>query len=165
MSLERELATALRSGSLEKRNEVYEAIYESYRGLLYFIASKNGIQPSLQDDLVSETFLRFFNCESKGGIQKIKPFLVAAMENGCKDYIRKKEAEELQEEVATEDAMGIVVEELRSLLGEKDFSLLYDYCVYELSSAELAAKHGSTPAAIRQRVKRLKAKARKYMED
>ena len=90
MSLERELATALRSGSLEKRNEVYEAIYESYRGLLYFIASKNGIQPSLQDDLVSETFLRFFNCESKGGIQKIKPFLVAAMENGCKDYIRKR---------------------------------------------------------------------------
>lgn len=162
MSIETKLSLAR---SEEQRNKVYSEIYESYRGLLYFVAAKFDIEPGLRDDLVSEAFLSFFNYPRKSEIRYIKSFLVKTMENLCMDAHRGIQIEELKdEETAASDSMKLAVEELKALLGEKDFSLLYDYCVYGKSSLEMSKECGLSASAIRQRIKRIKAKVRKIWE-
>lgn len=165
MTLERKLTSALNSGKGERIEKAYSEIYQAYRGLLYFIAAKYGISEGDRDDIVSETFLSFFNYSSKSEVTSIKAFLVKAAENRCMDLLKSKDIEPMEEEAPTSERMSIVIEQLRSLLGQEDFSLLYDYCVYELGSEEIAKAKGSTPAAIRQRIKRIKEKARKLWEE
>ena len=56
------------------------------------------------------------------------------------------------------------IADLMSLLSEADFDLLYDYVVYGYSSEEIARSRGLKPDAVRQRVKRIKAKVRSIIE-
>ncbi len=164
MSVESRLRSALAHGDLAKRNKVYEEIYDAYRGLLYFVAAKFDLPLSLRDDAVADSFLAFFSYAKQENVASIKSFLVKTMERKCLDVLMQRKTEELEEDPMGEDEMGAFIADLKSLLSESDFDLLYDYVVCGYSSEEIARSRGLKPDAVRQRVKRIKAKVRSIME-
>ena len=152
-------AIARNDGALLK--QAYAEAYERYHGLVAFVLHGYLRDPRDVEDLVDETFLRFFAYEKKEEIRSVKSFLAQSAKNLALTQLRKPEHETLQEEdVVTHDPMALFLLDLRSYLDQAELDLLYDYYVYDLGAAEIASSRNETVSAVRMRIARLKKKVK-----
>ena len=161
MNVEKELHRALSSSDKRQLESVYGRCYDEYHGLVAFVLRDYLKDARDVEDLVDETFLRFFSYENKGGVDSIKAFLVQTAKNLALDQLRKKEVVPLEEEdAATIDPMQSFLLDLHACLDEEEMNLLYDYYVYDRTAKDMAKERNCSVSAIRMQASRLKKKIR-----
>lgn len=160
MRVENALRAAKRKDEYALQN-VYGTIYDEYQGLVAFVIRRYVVRKEDVEDLVHETFLSFFEYAKTHDIEAVQAFLTASARNVAVNFVRKYPNEEyVDEDSGHEDELGTFIIDLQSYLDEDEFELLYDYYVYDKSSDEMAIERNMSPAAIRQKVKRLKKKVK-----
>lgn len=161
MKIEKALARALLHNDESELREVYAKTYEDYHGLISFVLHGYLTNPSDVEDLLQETFLRFFAYDKKAEIQSIKSFLVQTSKNLALTQLAKPHPLPLEEsETPSQDPMTLFLLDLRSYLEPMDLDLLYDYYVYDLDAATIGKARGLSPNAVRMQISRLKKKIR-----
>lgn len=160
MRVDNALRAAKRKDEYALQN-VYGTIYDEYQGLVAFVIRRYVVRKEDVEDLVHETFLSFFEYAKTHDIEAVQAFLTASARNVAVNFVRKYPNEEyVDEDSGHEDELGTFLIDLQSYLDEDEFELLYDYYVYDKSSDEMAIERNMSPAAIRQKVKRLKKKVK-----
>lgn len=162
MTIEKELRKALSSGNKAQLEAVYGRCYDEYHGLVAFILRDYLTDARDVEDLIDETFLRFFSYGKKGEIQSIKAFVVQTAKNLALDALRKTPIATLEtDDAISRDPMQSFLIDLRSCLDEEEMNLLYDYYVYDLTAKDMAKQRGCSVSAIRMKLSRLKKEIRK----
>ncbi|MBQ7244448.1 MAG: hypothetical protein IJS52_09670, partial [Bacilli bacterium] len=128
----------------EAKRKAYEATYDEYHGLVAFVAGNTLHDPSLREDVVQETFLALFQSDPSS-IRSVKAFLCITAKNKSLDANKRRSFEPLGEEPSAPDDFGLFLAELKELLGEEDYALLYDYVVAGMDSKSLALDRGLSP--------------------
>lgn len=161
MKIEKALAKALSHSNDAEIKEVYAKVYEEYHGLIAFVLHGYLNDPCDVEDLVDETFLRFFAYDKKDEIRSIKSFLVQSAKNLALTQLEKPRHETLEEDQpSSQDPMTLFLLDLRSYLSPLELDLLYDYYVYDLDAASIGKTKGLSPSAVRMQITRLKKKIR-----
>ena len=91
MSLEAKLVDALNSNNRQKLESIFKKIYDSYFKLVYFcVSSYINIKEDIED-IVSDTFLSFYNhLDSIDASRSIKYYLTTTAKNKAINFIKKK---------------------------------------------------------------------------
>lgn len=86
------LRRALKSNDEDKIEHVFETIYRKYSGLLLFVSLSIVKRREIAEDIVNDTFLKFYNNIRKINFNKnIKYWLVKTAKNASLDYLKLKE--------------------------------------------------------------------------
>ena len=88
MTDEKKLYKIVKNGSKDKIDEMFNYIYDKYKPLLIFIASKYLNNPFDVMDVVQDTFIEFFNSVHKEHLN-IKYLLTITCKHNALDLIRK----------------------------------------------------------------------------
>lgn len=119
--------------------------------------------------IACEKFDTFWDSTNQIGWMKL------AVQNVCWNYLRRRNRESklvtewdsLKENQlpAVEDAPPEeFIDRCRSLLGEKDFRLLYGAVILEIPMDKLAQTHGLSESACRKRVQRIRQRLKTHFE-
>lgn len=163
MTLESKLMDALKSRDKNKLERVFEKIYDSYHGLIYFCIAQYVHLDEDVEEILNDVFIKFFNHLNDFEIKSIKYYLVQSARNASIDFIRKRNRRkevEFDETILIQEGQKIedknLYYDIKNYLDENDFKILEEYIVIGKSSSEIALELNTTPGAVRTKISRIK---------
>ena len=160
MSLERKLVDALNSNNRQKLESVFKTIYDSYFKLVYFcISSYISIKEDIED-IVSDTFLSFYNhldkIEASGSI---KYYLTTTAKNKAINFVKKKKAMILEDEILNnmsyESKPNKLLLDINDNLNEEEISLIRDHVLFDIPLPELAKTYNMNLNTLKSKYLRI----------
>lgn len=165
----------------------FEALYESYGGLVYAIAANKlsgcGSREDIED-CVSDIFVELYRASNRYSLASgsIKSFVSTIAKRRAIDYFRRlvrtgTASENIEDESILPPAPDDTEAEADSRigsqqlwdavqsLGDPDTAIIVYQYFYNLSVNDIAAKVSMTPAAVQKRSVRARAKIRTILEE
>lgn len=145
-----------------------EALFDEYYDKLYRVAYRHlgRLCADCIDDVIQETFKRACeNFRSLVSYDSAEAWLVSVCHHVAIDevkYLCKIEELVIETSISHSDNLGID-ELLPASLSASNRDLLIRYYVYRNSANEIAVDLGQTPAAIRQKLSRIRKELRKKL--
>ena len=143
MSLEAKLVDALNSNNRQKLESIFKKIYDSYFKLVYFCISAYVNKKEDIEDIVSDTFLSFYNhLDSIDASKSIKYYLTTTAKNKAINFIKKKKELYLDENVLNNKSYSTsinkVLLDIKDNLKQEEFELIIDHVLFDKSLHEIA---------------------------
>ena len=143
MSLEAKLVDALHSNNRQKLESIFKKIYDSYFKLVYFCISAYVNKKEDIEDIVSDTFLSFYNhLDSIDASKSIKYYLTTTAKNKAINFIKKKKEVYLDENVLNNKSYSTsinkVLLDIKDNLKQEEFELIIDHVLFDKSLHEIA---------------------------
>ena len=143
MSLEAKLVDALNSNNRQKLESIFKKIYDSYFKLVYFCISAYVNKKEDIEDIVSDTFLSFYNhLDSIDASKSIKYYLTTTAKNKAINFIKKKKEVYLDENVLNNKSYSTsinkVLLDIKDNLKQEEFELIIDHVLFDKSLHEIA---------------------------
>lgn len=145
-----------------------KALFDEHYDKLYRVAYRHlgRLCVDCIDDVIQETFKRACeNFRSLASYDSAEAWLVNVCHHVAVDevkYLCRVKELVTETQTATSDNLGID-ELLPSTLSEDNRDLLTRYYVYKYNANEIASDLGQTPAAIRQKLSRIRKELRKIL--
>ena len=143
MKLEAKLVEALHSNNKAKLESIFKIIYDSYFKLVYFCISAYVNKKEDIEDIVSDTFLSFYNhLDSIDASKSIKYYLTTTAKNKAINFIKKKKEVYLDENVLNNKSYSTsinkVLLDIKDNLKQEEFELIIDHVLFDKSLHEIA---------------------------
>lgn len=149
MTDEKRLKRLLKWGSKESIEEFYEYLYNKYKPLLIFVASKYLDDFEDIKDVVQETFISFFNNLNKESKHtNIKSLLAITARNKSIDLLRKKKKidiisyEELDEvesyNYSSHYSYNDIIEDMKKVLSIEEINIIIKHLFYGESLVDIS---------------------------
>jgi len=169
------LVKALKSGSLNQLNLTFENIFREYSGLIYHIAISIIQNKDTAEDIVMETFTRFFdNIPNLDPTRNFKYWLITTAKHLAIDSYHKNNVRTVSMDVDTVISESItdssspwkeLMNELSSVLSENEIDVLSLHLIYRLSFREISEYKGMTIHSISSRYRRSLMKLKNYYKE
>lgn len=174
---DKELIRRIQDGSKEYLNEIAEKYYDD---IYYFCCYQTGSREEAYD-LAQETFLRFVRYVERYRYRNLKGYLLTIAMNLCRDYMREKMLRRTEAgpgaaafdiPQSERDSSGIKRMEDSMLLSDalmaladnqREAVLLHHF--YGYKTREIARMTGSSPSAVKSRVRQGLLKLKKLLNE
>ncbi len=155
------------------RNEMenaFNVIYQEYAYLVYYISLKMVRESEIAEEIMNETFYRFFvNKNQIQSSKNIKYYLISICKNLSYDYLnhQKKMYElnddsSLQISVQTKDHFSDYIHQFKDFLNEEEIDILVLHFLYGYTFKEIAQERKVTTNKISSKYHRIIQKVRKH---
>lgn len=159
MTDERRLISAIRSGKRDEPKATFQYLYSKYKPLVCFIAARYIKEKADIEDVVQETFVRFFN--HAGDVRtSVKSYLTVCAKNLALD-MRKKNGKVVpmdEEGFSSDMPVGTdpsdfeaLIEDMKRVLSEEDIRIILLHLVEDFKFEDIAVK-------LKQNVRTIKTK-------
>lgn len=142
MSLEAKLVDALRSQNRNKLESIFKKIYDSYFKLVYFCVSSYINNKEDIEDIVSDTFLSFYNKLDIININgSIKYYLTTTAKNKAINFVKKKKEVSIDEtniNISYENKPNKLLLDIKNSLTEDEYNIILDHVLYDIPLATIA---------------------------
>ena len=149
----------------------FEAIFNEYKNLVYFIVSKYVDDAFDKEDLTNEVFVKFF--ERHESVKNVKYFLATVAKNTAIDFVRKKK----NLVVPLEDAAEVVyvdegyqsgyrdaINNMKKALNDLEINVLLSHAVFCDTFKEIAARYEKSLDTVYYTYKNAVKKYKKFKE-
>ena len=163
MNDERLLANAIKSNNKAKIEDAFCFIYNKYKPLVVFVASKYLRNIGDINDVVQDTFISFFN-NIASVKTNIKSYLTVTVKNKAIDFIRKNkkidyvdvtEVDIINNEdyykTISNDAFIEMVDELKRTLGNDEANIIIMHLIENLDFKDIALKYNEKENSVKTR--------------
>jgi len=174
-TMQKSLIKALKSGSSNQLNLAFEEIFQEYSGLIYHIAISIIQNKETAEDIVMDTFTRFFeNIPNLDPTRNFKYWLTTTAKHLAIDSYNKKNERTFSVDVDTVISESItdssspwkeLLNELSSVLSEDEIDVLSLHLIYKMSFKEISEYKGVTIHSISSRYRRSLMKLKNYYKD
>ncbi len=149
MTDERRLYSAIRSGKRDEPKATFQYLYTKYKPLVCFIAARYIKEKADIEDVVQETFVRFFN--HAGDVRtSVRSYLTVCAKNLALD-MRKKNGKvvPMDEEGFPSETFGetdpsggfeALIEDMKRVLSEEDIRIILLHLIEDLRFGDIAVK-------------------------
>jgi len=158
MTDEKKLHKIINKGTKTQIDEMLNYIYDKYKPLLIFVASKYLNNQEDIKDIVQDTFVEFFNSAHKEH-KNIKAFLTIACKHNALDLIRKRrkiyfmsdeETENIvSENIKSHDTYIEIIKDLRKNLTPDEVKIIIDHLVNGLNFNEISEKEEMNVSTVK----------------
>ncbi|MCH5180371.1 MAG: sigma-70 family RNA polymerase sigma factor [Erysipelotrichales bacterium] len=160
----------LKSTSHSVMENAFNAIYDEYSYLVYYVSLKIVKDKDAAKDITNETFLKFF--ESKNtikDIKKVKSYLTSISKNLSLNHLKDQERrvsfdEEIIEEQRYDDFENYI-SKFKEYLDEEEIDLIVYHLLYDFSFKEIALKNNTTTSSVSSKYQRAIIKVRKHFKE
>lgn len=168
------LAKALKSNDPLVVERAFEAIYNKYSSLLLYISLQIVKRNDVAEELVNDTFLKFFNNINKIDFKRnIKYWLVTTVKNASLDYLKtQKKNLVLSNEVvlsfpdeSKRDNHREIINQFKDFLSEEELDIVVYHLIFRCTFREIALKKNQTINAVAGKYKRSLQKIRKHYRE
>ncbi len=167
MDYYKELRRAKDKNEFEK---IFEAIYNDYFKLIFFII--NSIVNDVEDskDLTQDTFINLFNQLGKSNIRNIKAYLITTAKHIAIAFIKKNSMVyndlEFIDRIADSKSIyyNSILENFKKYLTEEEFTIVIEHIVYDIKLIDIAKHQGKSPNTIKSIYRRALVKLRDKMK-
>ncbi|MFY9422371.1 MAG: sigma-70 family RNA polymerase sigma factor [Bacilli bacterium] len=165
------LRRALKSNDEDKIEHVFETIYRKYSGLLLFVSLSIVKRREIAEDIVNDTFLKFYNNIRKINFNKnIKYWLVKTAKNASLDYLKlKKNQIELNDDIvlkAPDRSKNIdyhnIIAKFKTFLTEEETYIVVLRLIFKCTFKEIAKDRNVSVNTVSGKYRRSIEKIRKY---
>lgn len=175
MRSDKKLLKAFCSTSQKKMEFAFHCFYQKYAPLLFYLALKEVRHKEDAEDIVSMTFLRFFEYKNKitnGDI--VKYYLTTICKNLCRDLKKEKEKTihwnpEIETEEKNKDDYEERIEQFKKFLTEEEIEIIVLHTYYGFTFKEIAEEKNVSQDAISSKyyraIKKIKLHYRKEKKD
>ena len=167
-------------------DDMFQSMYEEYRGMLATIARRHGIPYDDVGEVLQETFVSYSGKYTEKQEEEQGPVLVTIVKRKCVDYHRKKRIETISVDSEEGSArLDVLVtpftEDMADRIGKREFfkkvrdciskmrrdwqDVLLYCCVYDLTSVEAGKVLGISGTACRSRLLRAREHLKKELGD
>lgn len=171
MTDEKRLFRAIRSARPNEPAATFQYLYAKYKPLVFFVAARYLKDRSEIEDVVQETFVRFFG-HAKDVRTSVRSYLAASAKNLALTSLRKSErivytdesglpADLSAEMDFANDGFEALVSDMRRVLAEKDVQIVLLHLVEDLKFGEIAGKLNENARTVKTRYYRALKKYRK----
>lgn len=145
MTDEKKLYRIINYGTQYQIDEMFRYIYDKYKPLMVFVASRYLSDDEDIKDIVQETFLDFFKVAEKKH-SNIKAYLTIACKHNSLDLIKKKkriyimnddEIDFIKDDVVSHVTYNEIIDELKLCLSKEEFEIVYDHLVEGLTFEDI----------------------------
>lgn len=170
--LSRQLNSALRSNDHEKISYVFESIYHSYYRLIGYVISKYVKDTNIVNDLISDTFVKFYKAMFNTKIRNIKYYLVTIAKNLAITYLKDIKKVDIvydddivfSVEDENDSKYSSLVEDLKKVLDEEEVKIILLHVLYDYSFKDISGKLGISLSTVKSKYYRGIEKVRKENE-
>lgn len=163
MSLESKLVDALATGNKKRIEKVFEEIYCTYYGLVYFCIHEYVDQKEDVEDLANDSFVKFFNhADHIHTGSSIKYYLTTVAKNNAFDFLREKQKKDTLPQIRAVDEISDNASYSRDLylylkhnLTTDEFDLIYEHVILGRSLRSIAKNRDISPNTVTSRYRRL----------
>ena len=150
----------------------FEAIYNEYYKLVYFIVSKYVGDKFDRENLANDVFIKFY--QKRERVKNIKFYLATSARNTAADFLEKKKniilpLDEAKTAVFVEDdgesGFRDAVIDLRKVLDEAEVDIILSHAVFGETFKEIATRLKKPLKTVYSVYRRAAQKYRKYKED
>lgn len=165
------LQHALKSNDEKKIEHAFEIIYHKYSGLLLFISMSIVKRREIAEEIVNDTFLKFYNHIRKIDYNKnIKYWLVRTARNASLDYLKlKKNQVELSDEVVftvPDHKRNIdyqdIIARFKTFLNEEEVYIVVLHLLFKCTFKEIADEKNVSVNTISGKYRRSLDKIKKH---
>lgn len=149
MTDEMKLYKIINYGTQDQIDDILNYIYDKYKPLVIFIASKYLSDDDDIKDVVQETFVEFFS-EKQKRHNNIKSYLSIACKHNALDLLKKKKRiylmsdEEsnmiIDNQVISHRTYNEIIDDLKSHLTEEEVKIIYFHLVDNLNFIDISKK-------------------------
>ena len=161
MTDEKMLKNAVKSCNKDRIEEVFNYLYDKYKPLVIFVASKYIKRIDDIDDIVQDTFISFFNNISFIKTN-IKSYLTTIAKNKAIDFIRKNQRIDFVDDIELDnysedrqllcnDTFKELIDKLNKVLGKEDADIIIMHLVDDLKFDEIGLKYNQKVKTIKTR--------------
>ena len=160
MTDEKKLNRLLKNGSRGEILQFYEYLYNEFKPLLIFVASKYLTDFEDIKDIVQDTFLDFFNSlNSNTNHTNIKALLTISCKNKAIDLLRRKKKivyTDIEKIDSINDYDDLshksykeIIEEMKTILSNDEMSIIIKHLVYGISLVDIAKERNTNISSIK----------------
>ena len=161
MTDEKMLKNAVKSCNKDRIEEVFNYLYDKYKPLVIFVASKYIKRIDDIDDIVQDTFISFFNNISLIKTN-IKSYLTTIAKNKAIDFIRKNQRIDFVDDIELDnysedrqllcnDTFKELIDNLNKVLGKEDADIIIMHLVDDLKFDDIGLKYNQKAKTIKTR--------------
>ena len=172
MNIERKLVDALERNDLNKIEKIFNDIYNSNYKLVYFCVAN--LIKNKEDilELVDDVFINFYNHIHNINVNgSIKYYLTRSARNISINYIKKNDKEINVEDKYLENLSYVKMEyndnslfnDIRNILNEEEYDLIFNHIVMGYSLVELAKEMNLSKNTIKSKYRRALLKLKKEL--
>jgi RNA polymerase sigma-70 factor (ECF subfamily) len=141
------LQQALKSNDEERIEQAFEILYQKYSGLILYISLAIVKRREIAEDIVNDTFLKFFNNIRKIDYKKnIKYWLTRTARNASLDYLKLKNNQvELNDEFVLnipDKRKGLdyqaIISKFEKFLSEDEIDIVVLHIIFKCTFKEIA---------------------------
>ena len=139
MNDEKRLFRVVNKGCEQEIEEFYLYLYNKYKNLLVFVASRYLDNTEDVKDIVQDTFIEFFNNTNKKHTN-IKSFLTISCMHNALDYLKKKKRIDIidiedidlygNDEIKPHESYSEIVADLKNYLNEEEINIVLSHLLY-----------------------------------
>lgn len=173
MTEERRLKRTLNTGDLDLINELFEELYNKYKGLICYVISKYISSREDVFDIAQDTFLDFFNNADKVN-SNIKYYLTSSAKNKTLNHLKKvnrityvdiSDLDLLERKSNSNDLLFIdTIRILKENLNEMEFKILSLYLFENITFKDISSKLNMKLATVKTLYYRTIKKSRLILE-
>ena len=173
MTEEKRLKKVLNTGDINHINKVFEEIYNTYKGLIYFIVSKYIKSKDDVLDIVQDVFVDFFNnCLN---VNNIKSYLSIMAKNKALNFLKKNNRIVIVDDKSIDllDSKNIydnyiftdVMKVLKEKLNDIEYQILVLHLLENLTFKDISNKLNVKEPSIKTIYFRCIKKSLKYLKE
>lgn len=158
MTDEKKLYKVVNKGTKNQIDEMLNYIYDKYKPLLIFVASKYLNNTDDIKDIVQDTFVEFFNNAHKEH-KNIKAFLTIACKHNALDLIRKQKRlyfmsdEEtdsiISDNIKSHDTYNEIIKDLNKHLTAEEVRVVLSHLIDGLSFNEISERENQNISTVK----------------
>lgn len=171
MTDEKRLLRAISSNRSNEPTATFQFLYAKYKPLVFFVAAHYLKDRAEIEDVVQETFVRFFS-RAKDVHSSVKSYLTACAKNLALTALKKGEkviytdesglsAGDFVREDFTSDGFEALISDMKRILAEQDVQIILLHLLEDLRFEDIAAKLHGNVRSIKTRYYRALKKFRK----
>lgn len=150
----------------------FEAIYNEYYKLVYFIVSKYVGDKFDRENLANDVFIKLYH--SRERVDNIKGYLAAAARNAAADFIEKKKQKVLPldeakaavfPDASASSGYNAALEDMKNVLTEYEIEVILSHAVFGESFKEIGKRYDKPLKTVYSVYMRAVQKYRKYKEE
>lgn len=157
----------LSSNDRKVMENAFNAIYDEYKYLVFYIALQYVKEKETAEDVTNETFMQFFTHKDQiKSPSKIKTYLARTSKNLSLNILAlQKRVEPLSQDVETEEKMDdfmMYVQKFSSYLNQEEIDYIIGHLLYGFTFHEIAQEKQVSIHVVSSKYKRAVDKIRKH---
>lgn len=142
-------------------------VFEEYKNLMYFVIASYVSNSDDCDDLLSESFIKIIQHKNEiKDIKNLKSFCVSIARNEALMFLRNNKisyTDTIDEIYGEEDRYNLMLNELGSMLSNKETIIIYYRAVFSYSWKEIVLATGIPESSAKKIYSEAKKKMRKVL--